>query len=74
MTQINENIKLADAKIFFPRTKDIFLRYGIAADDLNSLTLRKACELYNVNIDELLSDLRECEERLLLNDKDIVRH
>lgn len=59
MTQINENLKLGDAKVFYPRIRGVFKRYGIHVEGLENFTLRGVCEKYRLNLDEFIVEISE---------------
>jgi len=57
MTQLNESIKLSDVKIFFPKCRSILNDYGLKDRDIETETLKRACEIYQIDLAEVLAKL-----------------
>ena len=74
MTQINENIKIVDAKVFFPKSRPVLRRYGIEDLEIEDATLKRACEIHHIDVGRLLADLLQCEEEFLFESKEAVSH
>lgn len=65
MTQINENIKIQDAVIFFPRSRQVLRLYGMEDMEKEAITLKKACEICQVDFLELQAEILRNEEEFL---------
>lgn len=61
MTQLNEDLKLKEVCMFFPKSRFVLEKYGIS-DEMEHVSLRHICDVYEIDIEEFIEEIRSLGE------------